>query len=874
MKKLTSKQIRASFLSYFKEQGHHIVESSSLVPQEDPTLLFTNAGMNQFKNTFLGLEKRNYVRAASSQKCVRAGGKHNDLENVGYTARHHTYFEMLGNFSFGDYFKEEAITYAWELLTKIYQIPEEKLLVTIYADDEEAYKIWSDKIGLMDEKIIRIGDNKGSRYASDNFWMMGDTGPCGPCSEIFYDHGKKIVGGPPGSRNEDGDRFIEIWNLVFMQFNRDENGVMHPLPKPSVDTGMGLERITAILQNVHSNYEIDIFQILIQHASTITKMQDIKHPSLRVLADHIRATTYLISDGIIPSNEGRGYVLRRIIRRAIRHGYKLGVRIPFFYKLVSVLNTAMGDTYEINDSQSKRIESEIKMEEERFFETIENGMSSLEEEIKHIKSKKLKLLSGEFAFKLHDTFGFPLDLTADVCRENGIKVNEDEFNISMNIQKSRAREAGKFKNKSSLDYGGPATIFVGYEKIESETKVNGTFKDNEPVTELTMNDEGIVILNQTPFYAESGGQVGDIGLLESKVGVFQVLDTYKIKEGVFGHWGKVVSGIIKMNQILDASVDSKNRDNIKRNHSATHLLHKALKITLGDHVEQKGSLVSATRTRFDFSNPKPLTLDEINQIESMVNSEIMKNQNTKTRLMEIEEAKKEGAMMLFGEKYGDKVRVLDIGNSRELCGGTHVKKTGDICLFKIQSESGISSGIRRIEATTGANILNMLKEKNIIIESISKSLNTSPNEIITKTEQLLLQIKDSEKIINQLKSKLASSEGDELLSQIIKIKSFSYLATTLENQGPNQLREMIDNLKEKLKTAVIILASINKGKVSFAVGVTDDLTSDIDAGEIAKYLGETVSGKGGGRKNMAMAGGTNTSMIDTAMSNVQENLSK
>jgi len=874
MKKLTSHQIRSTFLSYFKEQGHHIVKSSSLVPQQDPTLLFTNAGMNQFKDTFLGLEKRKYVKAASSQKCVRAGGKHNDLENVGYTARHHTFFEMLGNFSFGDYFKEEAITYAWELLTKIYQIPEEKLLVTIYADDEEAYRIWSDKIGLRDEKIIRIGDNKGSRFASDNFWMMGDTGPCGPCSEIFYDHGKEIAGGPPGSKNEDGDRFIEIWNLVFMQFNRDENGEMHPLPKPSVDTGMGLERITAILQNVHSNYEIDIFKVLIEHASKITKTQDINHPSLKVIADHIRATTYLISDGVIPSNEGRGYVLRRIIRRAIRHGYKLKVRGAFFYKLVAILDSVMGGTYPIADSQSQKIESEIKMEEERFFETIENGMSSLEEQINNINSKKLKLLSGEFAFKLHDTFGFPLDLTADICRENGIKVNEDEFNISMNIQKSRAREAGKFKSKVSLNYSGPTTIFVGYEKIESEAKVNKIFKDNDPVTELNKNDEGLIVLDRTPFYAESGGQVGDIGVLVSKAGVFKVLDTYKVKEGVFGHWGKVDSGSIKIDQVLDASVNSKNRDDIKRNHSATHLLHKALKITLGDHVEQKGSLVSATRTRFDFSNPKSLTLEEINQIEDIVNNEIMKNKNTETKLMDLEEAQKEGAMMLFGEKYGDKVRVLDIGNSRELCGGTHVEKTGDICLFKIQSESGISSGIRRIEATTGVNILNMLKEKNTMIESLSKKLNTSPNEIVIKTEQLLLQIKDSEKLINQLRSKLASSEGDELLNQTIKIKSFSYLAKTLENQGPNQLREMIDNLKNKLKTAVIILASINEGKATFAVGVTDDLTSDIDAGEIAKYLGESVNGKGGGRKNMAMAGGTNISMIDAAMSNVQENLSK
>jgi alanyl-tRNA synthetase len=874
MKKLTSHQIRSTFLTYFKEQGHHIVESSSLVPQEDPTLLFTNAGMNQFKDTFLGLEKRNYAKAASSQKCVRAGGKHNDLENVGYTARHHTFFEMLGNFSFGDYFKEEAITYAWDLLTKIYQVPEEKLLVTIYADDEDAYKIWSNKIGLRDEKIIRIGDNKGAKYASDNFWMMGDTGPCGPCSEIFYDHGKDIKGGPPGSKNEDGDRFIEIWNLVFMQFNRDENGDMHPLPKPSVDTGMGLERITAILQNVHSNYEIDTFQVLIKNAASITNTKDLNHPSLKVLADHIRAATYLINDGIVPSNEGRGYVLRRIIRRAIRHGYKLRIRDPFFYKLVAVLNSTMEVAYPIKKSESQKIESEIKLEEERFFETIENGMSSLEEEIKHITSKKLTLLSGEFAFKLHDTFGFPLDLTADICREKNIIVNEDEFNISMSIQKSRAREAGKFKNKVSLDYSGEANIFVGYDKTESKAKVNAVFKGDELVTELKTNEEGLVILDVTPFYAESGGQVGDIGILESKAGAFKVLDTYKIKEGVFGHWGEVIRGIIKIDETLHAKVNTENRDNIKRNHSATHLLHKALKIILGNHVEQKGSLVSAVRTRFDFSHPKSLSLDEINQIESIVNNEIMKNQNTEIRLMDIKEAQEEGAMMLFDEKYGEKVRVLDIGNSRELCGGTHVQKTGDICLFKIQSESGISSGIRRIEATTGVNILNMLKEKNLVIESLSKSLNTSPNEIVTKTEQLLIQIKNSEKLINQLRSRLASSGGDELIGQAIKIKSFSYLAKTLDDQGPNELREMIDNLKKKLETAVIILASINEGKATFAVGVTDDLTNEIDAGEIAKYLGESVSGKGGGRKNMAMAGGTNISMIDTAMSNVQKNLSK
>jgi alanyl-tRNA synthetase len=871
---LTSQQIRSMFLSYFEKQGHHIVDSSSLVPHDDPTLLFTNAGMNQFKDTFLGLEKRKYVKAASSQKCVRAGGKHNDLENVGYTARHHTFFEMLGNFSFGDYFKEDAINYAWDLLTNTYQIPKEKLLVTVYADDEDAYNIWSKKIGLPDNKIIRIGDNKGSQYASDNFWMMGDTGPCGPCSEIFYDHGEEIPGGPPGSRDENGDRFIEIWNLVFMQFNRDEKGVMHSLPKPSVDTGMGLERITAILQGVHSNYEIDIFKTLIQHASDITKTQDTNHPSLKVLADHIRATTYLIGDGVLPSNEGRGYVLRRIIRRAIRHGYKLGVRHPFFYRLVEVLNVVMGGSHLLNESQSKKIQSEIKMEEERFFETIENGMGILENEIQQIKTNKLNILSGDVAFKLHDTFGFPLDLTADICRENNIQVNEIEFNASMDIQRNRAREAGKFKNKITLEYNGPLTTFLGYEETVSEVSVVALFNDGKLISSLNKGEEGIVILDQTPFYAESGGQVGDIGMLNAEGGLFEVMDTFKIKDGVFGHWGKVINGEIQANQPLQAKVDQDNRNHIKRNHSATHLLHKALKITLGDHVEQKGSLVSALRTRFDFSHPKALTKDEIAQIETIVNNEIMKNQATETRSMDIAEAQKEGAMMLFGEKYGDKVRVLDIGNSRELCGGTHVSQTGDIGLFKIQSESGISSGIRRIEATTGLNILSMLKEQDSLIDHLSKSLNTNPSEVIAKAEQLILQIKDNEKLINQLKSKLASSEGDELLAKAIKIKSFSYLAQTVNNQGANELREMIDNLKKKLKTAVIILASSHEGKVSFAVGVTDNLTNEVDAGEIAKSLGEAVNGKGGGRKNMAMAGGTNISMIDTAMSDIQKKLSK
>jgi len=613
--------------------------------------------------------------------------------------------------------------------------------------------------------------------------MMGDTGPCGPCSEIFYDHGSEIPGGPPGSKDENGDRFIEIWNLVFMQFNRDEKGVMHALPKPSVDTGMGLERITAVLQHVHSNYEIDIFEALIKEASSITKTKDVHHPSLKVLADHIRATTYLIADGILPSNEGRGYVLRRIIRRAIRHGYKLGLRQPFFFKLVEVLNTLMGENYPLTESKYKKIQAEIRGEEERFFETIENGMGILDNEIREIKIKKLMFLSGDIAFKLHDTFGFPLDLTADICRENNIQVNEEEFNASMNIQKNRAREAGKFKNKIALDYSGPQTTFLGYEKTETNATVLALFFDDKEVSTLKKNQEGIVILDQTPFYAESGGQIGDIGNLFSKEIYFKVLDTFKIKDGVFGHWGRVTEGEIKANVLLNAKVDNDCRNSIKRNHSATHLLHKALKITLGEHVEQKGSLVNATRTRFDFSHPKALTQEEVVQIEAIVNDEIMKNEATETRQMPIAEAQKQGAMMLFGEKYGETVRVMDIGNSRELCGGTHVNKTGDIGLFKIQSESGIASGIRRIEATTGLNILDMITEQNNLIERLSKCLNTSPNEIFSKTEQLIGQMKDHEKLIHQLKSKLASSEGDELLNKAITIKSFSYLAATLENQG-------------------------------------------------------------------------------------------
>ena len=871
---ITTEQIRSLFIDFFKDKGHTVVPSSSLIPHGDKTLLFTNAGMNQFKDTFLGIDNRKYSTATSSQKCVRAGGKHNDLENVGYTARHHTFFEMLGNFSFGDYFKEEAIQYAWELLTKVYKVPEENLLVTVYEDDQEAYDIWSKIIGISDKKIIKIGDNKGSKYASDNFWMMGDTGPCGPCTEIFYDHGDTISGGPPGSKDEEGDRYIEIWNLVFMQYNRDENGKMKVLPKTAVDTGMGLERITAVLQDVHSNYEIDLFREIIIKVMEVTNIKDNNHPSLKVIADHIRAATFLISDGVMPSSEGRGYVLRRIIRRAIRHGYKLGCREVFFFKIVPTLTSLMKTAYPISEDKIKIIMSEIRLEEERFFETIENGMLILEDSIQDIISMKKKILPGTLAFKLHDTFGFPLDLTADICRENNLSVNEKEFEKEMESQKNRAREAGKFTGKVVLDYEGKDTVFIGYDQTEAQVKIDGIFKDNNPCSILNDGDEGVIILNQSPFYAESGGQVGDIGIIQAKNFEFIVSDTFKFNGSIFGHAGYVQSGKINLNDKANAFINISHRSNIKRNHSATHLLHKALKIILGEHVEQKGSLVDSVKTRFDFSHNKALNSKEIKEVELIVNSEILQNQVTQTRLIKIEEAEKEGAMMLFGEKYDDQVRVLNIGNSSELCGGTHVDSTGDIGLFKIQSEVGVASGIRRIEATTGYNLIEIIEQQKTILEKVAAELNTGTQDIPIKLNQLLSQIKDNEKVIYNLKSKIASNEGDGLLDKVIKIKNYSFLAEVINDQDSNQLREMVDKLKHNLKTAVIILCTIAESKISFAVGVTDNLTNEIDAGKIAKLLGEGVDGKGGGRKNMAMAGGTNVKKIPEAMLLVQENLKK
>ena len=863
------KEIRQQFLDFFASKGHQVVASSSLVPHGDPTLLFTNAGMNQFKDVFLGFDKRPYTRATTSQKCVRAGGKHNDLENVGYTARHHTFFEMLGNFSFGDYFKEDAIKYAWELLTEVYKLPKDKLTVTVYADDDEAYDIWANQIGVPKERIIRIGDNKGARYASDNFWMMGDTGPCGPCTEIFYDHGEHIWGGPPGSPNEDGDRFIEIWNNVFMQFNRDEAGVMHPLPKPSVDTGMGLERISAVLQHVHANYEIDLFQALIAAAARETKTSDLENPSLKVLADHIRACSFLIADGVIPGNEGRGYVLRRIIRRAIRHGYKLGARAAFFHKIVADLVAQMGEAYpELKETQS-RVTEVLKQEEDRFFETIENGMAILETELAEMSKAGNTTFNGETAFKLHDTYGFPLDLTADICRERNVTVDSAAFDKAMSRQKEQARSAGKFKMATNLEYDGEATQFQGYEHLETKATVLALYKEGAAVKELNEGDLGVVVLNETPFYAESGGQIGDCGELKSSNGIFAVEDTLKIQASVFGHHGVLSTGKLSVGDSLQARVNKQARSSTMRNHSATHLMHKALREVLGEHVQQKGSLVDTDKTRFDFVHNAPMTDDEIASVERIVNAEILENAQTQARVMDIESAQKTGAMMLFGEKYGDEVRVLDIGTSRELCGGTHVSRTGDIGLFKITSESGVAAGVRRLEASTGNNALALVQNQQTLVSHLARELKTPEHELTVKISQLLDSQKSLEKELARLKSKLASSQGDEIADQATEINGVKVLAALLEGADANALRETMDKLKDKLKSAAIVLASVNDGKVSIAAGVTQDLIAKLKAGDLANHVASQVGGKGGGKPDMAMAGGTDPSQLPQALASVQ-----
>ncbi|QDX81254.1 alanine--tRNA ligase [Denitratisoma sp. DHT3] len=866
---MKSAEIRQKFLDFFASKGHQIVASSSLVPHEDPTLLFTNAGMNQFKDVFLGFDKRPYSRATTAQKCVRAGGKHNDLENVGYTARHHTFFEMLGNFSFGDYFKRDAIAYAWELLTDVFKLPKDRLWVTVYAEDDEAYELWTRTVGVPAERVIRIGDNKGARYASDNFWMMGDTGPCGPCTEIFYDHGEGIPGGPPGSPDEDGDRYIEIWNNVFMQFNRDEAGVMHPLPKPSVDTGMGLERIAAVLQHVHANYEIDLFQRLIAAAARETSGADMNSPSLKVLADHIRACSFLIADGVIPGNEGRGYVLRRIIRRAIRHGWKLGARAAFFHRMVPDLVAEMGAAYpELAENQA-RVTDVLKQEEDRFFATIEHGMAILEAELADMEKAGANLFDGETAFKLHDTYGFPLDLTADICRERGVNVDGAAFDAAMARQKEQARAAGKFKMAANLEYAGPATAFHGYESLETRGNVLALYKDGVAVNELREGDLGVVVLDDTPFYAESGGQVGDRGELRSAHGIFAVEDTQKIQASVFGHHGVVTTGMLTVGNGVSARVDAQARGRTIRNHSATHLMHKALREVLGGHVQQKGSQVDPDKTRFDFAHNAPLTDAELRRVETLVNAEILANAATRAEVMALDDAQKSGAMMLFGEKYGDEVRVLTIGSSKELCGGTHVARTGDIGLFKIVAEGGVAAGVRRIEAVTGEGALAQVQQQAAQLQEIVAQVKAQPGEAVQRVAQILEQVRGLEKELARLKSKLAASQGDDLADQAATVKGARVLAAQLEGADVGALRETMDKLKDKLKSAAIVLSSVGDGKVTLIAGVTADLTAKVKAGELVNMVAQQVGGKGGGRPDMAQAGGTQPENLASALASVQ-----
>ncbi|WP_019918696.1 alanine--tRNA ligase [Methyloversatilis discipulorum] len=863
---MNSADIRSAFLNFFASKGHQIVASSSLVPHEDPTLLFTNAGMNQFKDVFLGFDKRSYNRATTSQKCVRAGGKHNDLENVGYTARHHTFFEMLGNFSFGDYFKRDAIAFAWELLTDVFKLPKDKLTITVYAEDDEAFDIWTKEIGVPAERVIRIGDNKGARYASDNFWMMGDTGPCGPCTEIFYDHGAHIPGGPPGSPDEDGDRFIEIWNNVFMQYNRDEAGVLHPLPKPSVDTGMGLERIAAVLQGVHSNYEIDLFVALIAAAARETNTTDLDNPSLKVLADHIRACSFLIADGVIPGNEGRGYVLRRIIRRAIRHGYKLSARAAFFHRMVPDLVAQMGAAYPDLAAAQQKVMDVLRQEEERFFATIANGMDILESALAALAQGAA--LDGETAFKLHDTYGFPLDLTADICRERGVTVDTEGFDAAMARQKEQARAAGKFKMATALEYDGVQTTFRGYDMLDAAGKVVALYRDGAPVNELHEGELGVVVLDETPFYAESGGQVGDRGELRAAQGIFKVEDTLKIQAAVFGHHGVVGTGRIAVGDSVSARVDVRARAATARNHSVTHLMHKALREVLGDHVQQKGSLVDADKTRFDFVHNAPMSDDEIARVERIVNAEILANAATQARVMAIEDAQKSGAMMLFGEKYGDEVRVLDIGSSRELCGGTHVARTGDIGLFKITVEAGVAAGIRRVEAITGENAVAFVQRQDKLVSEAAAAFKAPAAELPAKIAQVIDNVRALEKEIARLKSKLAASQGDELAAQAVAVGSAKVLAAVMEGADVPALRETLDKLRDKLGSAAIVLAAVNDGKVSLIAGVTPDLTAKVKAGELVNFVAGQVGGKGGGKPDMAQAGGTQPENLPAALAGV------
>src|SRR5687767_6674951 len=864
---MKSAEIRSGFLEYFRSKGHTIVPSSSLVPANDPTLLFVNSGMVQFKDVFLGKDKRPYQRATTSQRSLRAGGKHNDLENVGYTARHHTFFEMLGNFSFGDYFKKDAIHFAWELLTKVYGLSPDRLWTTVYQTDDEAYELWTKMIGVPPERCVRIGDKPGGqKYQSDNFWQMADTGPCGPCSEIFYDHGPGIEGGPPGSPEADGDRYIEIWNLVFMQFNRDDQGNMNPLPKPSVDTGMGLERIAAVLQGTHSNYEIDLFQDLIKAAARETHSKKLNNPSLNVIADHIRACSFLVVDGVIPANEGRGYVLRRIVRRAIRHGYKLDQKQPFFHRLVDDLDQAMGEAYPELRSSKSRVAEVLKQEEERFAVTLENGMGVLEAAL----AAGEKLLDGETVFKLYDTYGFPVDLTADIGRERGVRIDMAGFEAAMAQQRERARAASRFSAAAGLEYAGNKTEFHGYETLALKAKVIALYREGARVDELQSGDAGIVVLDRTPFYAESGGQVGDRGELAGQAGTFAVEDTQKVQAEVFGHHGRQRTGVLRVGDQVNAQVDTVARHRSMWNHSATHLMHAALRRVLGKHVEQKGSLVDAQRTRFDFSHPKPVTDEEIRRIEALVNAAIQKNYDVTARIMKYDEAIRAGALAFFGDKYGDEVRVLTMGDfSTELCGGTHVRRTGDIGFFKIVSESGVAAGIRRIEAVTGEGALAWVQQQEEKLVEAAAVLKAPVSEVTAKLAQVLDNVRSLERELGRLKSKLASSQGEDLAAQAVDVKGAKVLAATLDGADAKTLREAMDKLKGRLKSAAIVLGAVHDGKVSLIAGVTSDLTAKLKAGELVNFVAQQVGGKGGGRPDMAQAGGTEPANLPSALQSVK-----
>ncbi len=866
----TAAELRTAFLDYFASKNHEIVPSSPLIPGNDPTLLFTNAGMVQFKDVFLGEDKRNYSRATSVQRCVRAGGKHNDLENVGYTARHHTFFEMLGNFSFGDYFKREAIQFAWEFLTVVVKLPPEKLWVTIYENDDEAADIWLKEIGIDKTRFTRIGDKKGGKkFESDNFWSMGDTGPCGPCTEIFYDHGANIPGGPPGTPEEDGDRYIEIWNLVFMQFNRDKSGEMKPLPKPSVDTGMGLERLAAILQGGHSNYDIDIFQRLIKEAAAVTQTADLTHSSLKVIADHIRSCSFLIIDSVLPSNEGRGYVLRRIIRRAIRHGHKLGCRDAFFYKLVPTLDALMGDAYPELHKLVDQVAKVLKQEEERFAETLDQGMAILESAIAELKGDTI---AGDTVFKLYDTYGFPLDLTADIARERNLQIDMQGYDKAMQAQKDMARAASNF----GVDYGDAiqvdgSTEFTGYTQLADPATVVAIYKEGIAVEQLAAGESGMLILDKTPFYAESGGQVGDSGMIKSASGAFAVSDTQKQGKEVFGHFGKVSEGIIKQGERINAQVDAHNRQDIAYHHSATHLMHAALRKVLGDHVTQKGSLVDAGRLRFDFSHFEPVTPAQIKQIEDLVNENIRLNHEVETKLMSQDEAMKSGAMALFGEKYGDTVRVLRMGDfSMELCGGTHVKRTGDIGVFKIISETGVAAGVRRIEAVSGDVAMAWIEQGEAALRNVAQLLNAKRENANEKVAQLLDRNKQLEKELAQLKAKMASSAGGDLASQAKDINGVKVLAARLDGVDAKSLRDTVDQLKNKLGSAAIVLATVEGNKISLIAGVTKDQISKVKAGDLVNQVAMQVGGKGGGRPDMAQAGGNQPEALDSALASAVE----